>query len=172
MRPLERRGACQHRTALCSRGQRPEDVRDAVGDLRGEQPPVPVRGAPRLGGGGVNEYAGARRVERGRAQSIAPTMPASVSPEPAVASAAHVEGFTTTRPDGSATSVCSPLSTTTAFARDASVRTAANRSASTASDVVPRRRAASPACGVSTAGTAARAKSSGAPAASVSASAS
>ena len=54
--------------------------------------------------------------------SIAPVTPESTSPVPAVASAGAPPGEIATRPDGAATSVSSPLSTTIAFAREAAAR--------------------------------------------------
>ena len=87
------------------------------------------------------------------AASSAPVRPVRTSPEPAVAAHEVVDGCTSVRPSGSATTVALPLSSTVTPSSAAARRVAAIRSAPTS----PAIRANSPACGVSTAGRPARA---------------
>ena len=70
---------------------------------------------PHAGGGGT------RRIDAA-ARAVRPSRPLSTSPVPAVASAAVAPELTSTVPDGSTTSVSSPLSTTTAPERRAASR--------------------------------------------------
>ena len=74
------------------------------------------------------------------AASNAPMMPVSTSPEPAVAAHEPVEGCTSARPSGSATTVALPLSSTVTPSSAAARRAAAIRSAPTS----PASRANSP----------------------------
>ena len=67
---------------------------------------------------------------------------------PAVASAGAPPGEIATRPDGAATSVSSPLSTISAFARSAAARAWCRRARPISSASTSSSRASSPACGV------------------------
>ena len=82
------------------------------------------------------------------AASSAPTIPVSTSPEPAVAAHDVVDGCTSVRPSGSATTVALPLSSTVTWSAAAARRAAAIRSGPTS----PATRANSRSCGVITTG--------------------
>jgi len=150
-----------------------EELWEHVGDLRGEHPAVgpAVRLRPGFPANACRSTPAHAASNGGNAHAIAPMMPPSTSPEPAVPRAGHDTGDTAIRASGDATIVCAPFSTTTAPVAATSSRAARKRSASTAAGVFPRRRAASPGCGVRMAFFAAM-KTPGLPANIVSASAS
>ncbi len=109
----------------------------------------PRRGPRRAASAWSQAAAAAARSGASPAASSAPIIPASTSPEPAVASRSSPWSTIRTSPPGAATTVVGPLSSTTAPRSAASVRAAATRSAP---GLLPTSSENSPSCGVITVG--------------------